>query len=270
MALGASVAVDKELWQESKTARKKRLTLLHLSTLRSFWLDRRFPMRPTLYLSLLAAVAAPALLVGCATQTSQALTVSQTQTATRSYQGPRSPIAVGKFDNRSSYLRGAFSSGVDRLGGQAKTLLISHLQQTQRFVVLDRDNLAEGQREARIQGTTQRLQGADYVVTGDISEFGRRETGDKQLFGLLGRGKTQTAYAKVTLSIVNIRTSEVVHSVQGAGEYQLSSREIVGFGGSAGYDATLNGKVLDLAIREAVDRLGEAVDAGVIPVAAQG
>lgn len=113
--------------------------------------------------------------------------------------------------------------------------------------------------------TTQQLKGADYVVTGDVTEFGRKETGDKQFFGVLGRGKTQVAYAKVTLNIVNIRTSEVVRSVQGAGEYQLSNREIVGFGGTASYDSTLNGKVLDLAIREAVDRLGEAVDAGALP-----
>ena len=40
---------------------------------------------------------------------------------------------------------------------------------------------------------------------------------------------------------------------QRPGEYALSSREIIGFGGSAGYDSTLNGKVLDLSIREAVD-----------------
>ncbi len=222
-------------------------------------------MRSPFYLALLAAISAPVFLTGCATESSQALTVSQTQTATRSYQGPRSPIAVGKFDNRSSYLRGAFSDGVDRLGSQAKTILISHLQQTNRFNVLDRDNMAEIKQEARIQGAAQQLKGADYVVTGDVSEFGRKEAGDRQLFGVLGRGKTQTAYAKVTLSIVNIRTSEVVRSVQGAGEYQLSNREIVGFGGTASYDSTLNGKVLDLAIREAVDRLGEAVDAGALP-----
>jgi curli biogenesis system outer membrane secretion channel CsgG len=42
----------------------------------------------------------------------------------------------------------------------------------------------------------------------------------------------------------------------------LSNREVLGFGGSAGYDSTLNGKVLDLAIREAVDRLVEGQEAG--------
>jgi len=222
-------------------------------------------MHPLVLLAALATISAPLMLTGCATESSQALAVSQTQSATRSYQGVRRPIAVGRFDNRSSYLRGAFSDGVDRLGSQAKTLLISHLQQTQRFDVLDRDNLAETRFEAGIQGTAQQLKGADYVVTGDVSEFGRKEVGDRQLFGVLGRGKAQIAYAKVSLNVVDIRTSQVVRSVQGSGEYQLSNREIVGFGGTASYDSTLNGKVLDLAIREAVDRLGEAVDSGALP-----
>ena len=35
----------------------------------------------------------------------------------------------------------------------------------------------------------------------------------------------------------------------------------MGFGGTASYDATLNGKVLDLAIREAVDRLVDGLEA---------
>ncbi len=78
----------------------------------------------------------------------------------------------------------------------------------------------------------------------------------------MGRGKSQIAYAKVALNIVNVNTSEIVYSTQGAGEYALSNREIIGFGGTSGYDATLNGKVLDLAIREAVDNLVQAVDNG--------
>ena len=79
---------------------------------------------------------------------------------------------------------------------------------------------------------------------------------------MLGRGKTQVAYAKITLNVVNALTSEVVFSARGAGEYALSNREVLGFGGTAGYDATLNGKVLDLAMREAVDTLVSARDAG--------
>lgn len=209
------------------------------------------------------AVVALATLAGCAaTETSRALPVAQVESVARPYSGARSPIAVGKFDNRSSYMRGIFSDGVDRLGSQAKTILVTHLQQTGRFNVLDRDNLGEIQQEATFKGQAQRLKGADYVVTGDVTEFGRKEVGDQQLFGILGRAKTQVAYAKVALNIVDSTTSEVVYSAQGAGEYALSNREIIGFGGTASYDSTLNGKVLDLALREAVNRLVSAVDSG--------
>ncbi len=199
---------------------------------------------------------------GCATESSVAIAPKQVNSANTSYNGPRSSLAVGKFDNRSGFLRGMFSDGVDRLGAQSKTILISHLQQSNRFTVLDRDNMNEIKEEARLRGKDQQLKGAEFVVTGDVTEFGRKETGDQQLFGILGRGKQQVAYSKVSLNIVNALTSEVIFSVQGAGEYALSNREIIGFGGTASYDSTLNGKVLDLAIREAVNRLVEGIERG--------
>ena len=213
-------------------------------------------------ISCLTAALLALCLAGCATESHRSVAVEQTQSAQTAYSGARSPIAVGKFDNRSSFMRGLFSDGADRLGSQAKTILITHLQQTNRFTVLDRDNMQEIKQEAEIRKEAQELKGASYVITGDVSEFGRKEVGDHQLFGILGRGKKQVAYAKVSLNVVDIRSSEVVHSVQGAGEYELSSREIIGFGGTSGYDSTLNGKVLDLAIREAVDKLTGAVDSG--------
>ncbi len=213
---------------------------------------------------LVSVVALGALLsAGCASESSRAVPVAQVATANQIYTGSRAPVAVGKFDNRSSYLRGIFSDGVDRLGSQAKTILITHLQQSNRFNVLERDNLAELSQEAGFKKQVQHIRGADYIITGDVTEFGRKEVGDHQLWGLLGRGKKQIAYAKVSLNVVNIATSEVVYSSQGAGEYELSNREIIGFGGTASYDSTLNGKVLDLAMREAVQGLVLAIDRGV-------
>ena len=209
-----------------------------------------------------ATLVAPLVFVGCATETSQTVAPQQVQTAKTPYNGAKSTLAVGKFDNRSSFMRGLFSDGVDRLGGQAKTILITHLQQANRFTVVDRDNMGEISQEAQFKGQVQKIKGADFVITGDVTEFGRKETGDQQLFGILGRGKTQVAYAKVSLNVVKPTTSEVVFSVQGGGEYALSNREIVGFGGTASYDATLNGKVLDLAIREAVNRLTDGLATG--------
>ena len=202
------------------------------------------------------------MLSGCATEESRSMPVAKPASASHVYTGIRQPVSVGKFDNRSSFLRGVFTDGIDRLGSQAKTILITQLQLSNHFNVLDRDNMSEIKQEADISGASQNLKGAHYVITGDVTEFGRKQVGDRQLFGILGRGKSQIAYAKVSLNVVDVRTSEVVFSTQGAGEYSLSNREVIGFGGTASYDSTLNGKVLDLAIREAVDALATGLESG--------
>jgi curli biogenesis system outer membrane secretion channel CsgG len=213
---------------------------------------------PRLLLALLAVTAVS----GCATETHRSAEVARPVSAGTAYNGPQSTLIVAKFNNRSGYLQGMFSDGIDRLGSQAKTVLIGHLQSSGRFAVLDRDNLPDLARESQMGGAAQSIQGAEYALTGDVTEFGRRETGDQQFFGILGSSKKQIAYSKVTINVVEVRTSRVVHSVQGAGEYALSNREVIGFGGTASYDSSLNGKVLDLAIREAVDRLAEGIEKG--------
>ena len=202
------------------------------------------------------------LITGCTATKSRVVDTPTVDSYNTVYTGPKSKLAVGKFVNRSNFQNGIFSSGVDRLGSQAKTTLMSHLQMTNRFSVLDRDNMDMLASEAQRTGTEQTIAGARFVVTGDITEFGRKAVGDKQLFGILGKGKEQIAYAKVTLNIVDVTTSEIVYSVQGAGEYSLSEREVIGFGSTASYDSTLNGKVLDLAVREVVNQLVTGIESG--------
>jgi len=211
---------------------------------------------------LLLAVFIAALFAGCAKESSRVVQTPTVATLNTNYSGERIAVSVGRFNNQSSYNNGVFSDGEDRLGNQAQTILISNLQQTGRFSVLDRTNMRAIKEESTISKTAQNLKGARYVITGDVTEFGRKTTGDHQLFGILGKGKTQTAYSKVNLNIVDVRTSEVVFSTQGAGEYELSNREVLGFGGTAGYDSTLNGKVLSLAIIEAVNNLVNGLENG--------
>ncbi|HYC00554.1 MAG TPA: CsgG/HfaB family protein [Candidatus Limnocylindrales bacterium] len=219
-------------------------------------------MRPILLLNLALSVAAAVAVSGCATESHRSLAPPAVASHGTAYSGPRYKLVIGKFQNRSTYMQGIFSDGTDRLGSQAKTALMGHLQQTGRFTLVDRANMDEIAFEADVSGRRQQLTGAEVAVTGDVTEFGRRNTGDVQAFGLLGAGAKQTAYAKVVLNIVDVRTSQVLYSAFGAGEYALSNREIAGFGSTAGYDATLNGKVLDLAIREAVNRLVEGLENG--------
>lgn len=202
------------------------------------------------------------LLTGCATESHRAIAPQKVESHATPYYGEKSTLVVGHFQNRSSYMQGLFSSNADRLGNQSKTILKAHLQQTNRFYVVDRENLETITQEAKLSGKQQKIEGARYTITGDVTEFGRKVTGDRQFFGIFGAGKTQTAYAKVTLNIVDVLTSRIVYSTQGAGEYQLSNREVLGFGGTASYDATLNGKVLNFAIKEAVNNVVRDIQNG--------
>lgn len=208
-----------------------------------------------------SVVCAPLVMTACATESSQTLATPTVASYGTDYSGPKYTLVLGKIENTSPYMRGIFTEG-DRLGTQAKTILKTHLSQTNRFRLVDRDNMNQLAQESQLSGTSQSLQGAQLVVTGEVTEFGRKTTGDRQLFGVLGRGKEQAAYSKVSLNVVDVRTSEVVYSVQGAGEFALSNREIAGFGGTSGYDSTLNGKVLNLSMTDAVNKLVAGLEAG--------
>ncbi|MFT6506243.1 CsgG/HfaB family protein [Colwellia polaris] len=205
-----------------------------------------------------------ALMSGCATETHQAVAITKVEASNTVYSGPKSTLVLGEFNNRSNYMQGLFSSNIDKLGNQGKTILKTHLQQTNRFKVVDRENLVNMQKEAELLGIKQEIKGARYVISGGVTEFGRKVTGDKQLFGILGAGKSQIAYAKVSLNIIDVLTSEIIYSTQGAGEFQLNERQVVGFGSKAGYDATLNGKVLDFAIKESINNITRDLENGTL------
>ncbi|MEL6427736.1 MAG: CsgG/HfaB family protein [Planctomycetota bacterium] len=211
----------------------------------------------------LAALAALPLVACSATESSRTLPTETVATYRTGYAGPKTSLSIGRFNNASPFLRGIFSDGQDRLGGQARTILKTHLSQTGRFALLDRENIEALQQEAEFSGQAAQIAGARYIVSGQVTEFGRKTTGDQQLFGVLGRGKKQYAESKVSVNVVDARTSAVVHSVQGGAQYALSEREIVGFGSRAGYDSTLNGKVLNLAITDAVNKLVADIESGV-------
>ena len=201
-----------------------------------------------------AALVIAALFAGCASESSRVVETPKVASYGSVYNGKKVSVSIGRFNNQSAYQNGAFS--------QAQSILITNLQQSGRFSVLERSNMSVLKQESELSKEAQNLKGSRYVITGDVTEFGRKTTGDHQLFGILGKGKKQTAYSKVNLNVVDTKTAEVVYSVSGAGEYTLSNREIIGFGGTAGYDSTLNGKVLSLAIVEAVNNLVNGIESG--------
>jgi curli biogenesis system outer membrane secretion channel CsgG len=141
--------------------------------------------------------------------------------------------------------------------------LMTHLSQSQRFQVLDRMNLANINQEQQFLGKKgAAVQGSRYILTGAVTEFGRREIGNESLGGLIHKSKSQQLHAKVQISVVDSSSSAIVGSYQGEGEFALGTKRVLGFGSRAGYDATLADKVLNLAIMEAVRDLIADVDQG--------
>lgn len=203
-------------------------------------------------------IAVAALLAaGCVTETHRTI-----QPVAAESLGPLSSrasytVAVGPIENRSRYLAGALPDGEDLLARQAKALLLMHLKLTGRFVVVDREALDETARDA-VDGRD--LPGVAIAAT--ITEFGLRTSGGSPALGLLDAGAKHAVHVTVALHVVDERAAQVVYTVQGAGEYRLTDRELAGFGTRAGYDASLNGKMLNRPIMQAVDALVAGLERG--------
>ena len=109
----------------------------------------------------LAVILPILVLAGCAaTEASRTIEAPKVVSNSQQYQGQKSKLVVGKFQNRSSFQNGIFNSDSDQLGSQAKTILMTHLQQTNRFIVMDRANMGELSQEAQFAGTKQNVIGA--------------------------------------------------------------------------------------------------------------
>ena len=84
----------------------------------------------------------------CVTESKRELVTESVVTKNTTYNGVRSNLVVGNFENRSGSDAGLFGDNSSKLGSQAKTILLTHLQQTQRFIVLERTNMQMNAEEA--------------------------------------------------------------------------------------------------------------------------
>jgi len=130
-------------------------------------------------------------------------------------------------------------------------MLASRLVMSGQFIVLERPDLTKVQKEQAIAGQAG-LVGADTLVMGSVTEFGRSVGGK---VGFLSSTKTQLAKAKVDVRLVDVKTSQAYFSATGAGEASTEVGEVAGFGGRSDYDATLNDRAIAAAISDVIDRL---------------
>jgi curli biogenesis system outer membrane secretion channel CsgG len=177
--------------------------------------------------------------------------------AQQARQAPAAPrykrkVAIGRFSNETNYGRSLLNdSELDRIGKQASDMLASRLVMSGQFLVLERPDLTKIQREQALAGSSG-LVGADTLIMGSVSEFGRSIGGKT---GFLSSTKEQIAKAKVDVRLVDVKTGHAYFSGNGAGEARTEVGEVAGFGSRSEYDATLNDRAIAAAISDVIDRL---------------
>lgn len=208
--------------------------------------------------SLVFTVLGTVLLTGCATTTPTVVSVEKPTSAqpkiVEQKQEPvlKRKVAIARFGNEAQYGKSALFGINNEYNAekQATDILSAKLTQSGKFILLERSDLDKITKEA----TTFNLQsmniGADYLIVGSVSEFGRKNVSDT---GVFSRSKIQTAYAKVSVRLLDVKTGQVVFAQEGSGEADSEAGSAFGVGKHVGYDSTLNDKAISAAISSVVD-----------------
>lgn len=159
-------------------------------------------------------------------------------------------VAIGRFSNETQYAKGLFyDKENDPMRKQAMDILSTKLAASEKFILLERDDLnvlvAEG-------GEKMNKIGADYIILGSITEYGRKTEGEQRVFSST---KTQTVEAGVSIRLVDVSTGLIIYSDEAKGYAETSAKQTLGIGGVAGFDATLSDKAISAALSQLVENI---------------
>ena len=163
-------------------------------------------------------------------------------------------VAIGRFSNETQYAKGIFyDKENDPMGKQALDILSSKLAASGKFLLLERNDiaslLAEGQKNG---GEAAASIGADYLIIGSVTQFGRKNVGKE---GVFSNTRTQMVEAAVSIRLVEVATGMIIYSDEGHGEAELTSKTTLGVGSTAGFDASLSDKAISAAISQLVENI---------------
>lgn len=162
-------------------------------------------------------------------------------------------VAIGRFSNETQYGKGIFyDKENDPMGKQALDILSSKLAASGKFILLERNDMASLLQECQNGQTTPTQIGADYMIIGSTTQFGRKNTGKQ---GVFTNTNTQTVEAAVDIRLVDVSTGLIVYSGEGKGQALLTSKTTLGVGGKASFDATLSDKAISEAIGQLVENI---------------
>ena len=159
-------------------------------------------------------------------------------------------VAIGRFSNETQYAKGLFyDKENDPMRKQAMDILSAKLAASGKFILLERDDLDILMSEA---GADMNKIGADYIILGSITEFGRKTEGQQKV---MSKSKTQTVEAGVSIRLVETATSLVIYSDEAKGAAETTTKQTMGIGGTSNYDATLSDKAISAAISQLIENI---------------
>lgn len=162
-------------------------------------------------------------------------------------------VAIGRFSNETQYAKGVFyDKENDPMGKQALDILSAKLAASGKFLLLERSDLASLLEECQKGGNAASTIGADYMIIGSITEYGRKNTGKN---GAFSSQKTQTVEAAVSIRLVDVSTGLIIYSDEAKGAAELTTKTTMGIGGQASFDATLSDKAISEAIGQLVENI---------------
>lgn len=169
--------------------------------------------------------------------------------------GLKRVVAITRFSDETTRANNFLVDNQgNRLGKQASDILASRLTATQKFIMLERDAMADVMKEAKLDGDVLEDVGADYIIVGSVSEFGRSNESE---VGVFSRNRIQVATATVNVRLVNTRTGEIVYSEEATGKAQSEANQVLGVGQTAGYDTSLDDRAISAAISKLVSNVME-------------
>lgn len=163
-------------------------------------------------------------------------------------------VAIARFSNETQYAKGIFyDKNNDPIAKQAVDILSTKLAASNKFILLERQDIEKVYEELKIAGNEgiQKV-GADYLIIGSVTEFGRKNIGDVNAFS---RTKSQIVQAGVNIRLVDVSTGQIIYSEEAKGEAETTNKTVMGLGERTDYDATLSDKAISAALSKLVENV---------------
>ena len=162
-------------------------------------------------------------------------------------------VAIGRFSNETQYAKSIFyDKNNDPMGKQALDILSTRLASSDKFLLIERQDYDKIVDELNIGRSISENIGADYLIIGSVTEYGRKTVGRR---GIFTNSKEQIVEAAVSIRLVDVSTGLVIFSGEAKGEASTENRQVLGVGAAADYDATLADKAISAAITKLVENI---------------